>query len=102
MVGDYVLIDGKPRRVDAVHQKKVGWHSVHYKMEWARFGVIEPIKIDRNINEQIAPSFGLMWNDDDDDTYTLYCEGEHRIRYVHELQDYIRLITGNEIELNFE
>lgn len=44
-VGDYVLCDGTPRRIDAVHQKKVGWHARHDKLSWTRIDHVEPVTV---------------------------------------------------------
>ena len=51
-VGDIVLIDGKPTRIDAVHLRKVGWHSRKDKLAWTRIGLVRPIPLTSEILEQ--------------------------------------------------
>lgn len=52
-VGDVVLIGGKPTRIDAVHQKKVGWHSRPDKLTWTRIDQVEPLPVSADL---------LRWN----------------------------------------
>ena len=52
-VGDIVLIDGKPTRIDAVHQKKVGWHARQDKLTWTRIDRVEPMPVSADL---------LRWN----------------------------------------
>ena len=44
-IGDYVLIDGKVRRVEAITKKKIGYHLRDY----ARLRDVEPIEINEYI-----------------------------------------------------
>ena len=47
MIGDWVLIkpEMKPIKVAAVHQKKIGYHVRADKLNWVRFGLLEPISL---------------------------------------------------------
>ena len=47
MIGDLVLIKSemKPIKVAAVHQKKIGYHVRADKLNWVRFGLLEPIPL---------------------------------------------------------
>ena len=47
MIGDLVLIkpEMKPIKVAAVHQKKIGYHVRADKLNWVRFGLLEPIPL---------------------------------------------------------
>lgn len=44
-VGDWVVIDGTPRRIDAVHQKKVGWHARQDKLNWTHIDRVQPVGV---------------------------------------------------------
>ena len=47
MIGDLVLIkpEMKPIKVAAVHQKKIGYHVRSDKLNWIRFGLLDPIPL---------------------------------------------------------
>lgn len=46
MIGDYVLIQGKPRRVESITKKKVGYHvTPNDQLSYARLCEISPIEI---------------------------------------------------------
>ena len=47
MIGDLVLIkpEMKPIKIAAVHQKKIGYHVRADKLNWVRFGLLEPIPL---------------------------------------------------------
>lgn len=48
-IGDYVLIDGKPRRVESITKKKVGYHinpQTDKRLYYARLHDVEPLPFD--------------------------------------------------------
>ena len=48
MIGDYVLVDGKPRRVESITKKKIGYHinpQTDKRLHYARLHDIEPIPL---------------------------------------------------------
>lgn len=48
-IGDYVLIDGKPRRVESITKKKVGYHinpQTDKRLYYARLYDVEPLPFD--------------------------------------------------------
>ena len=48
MIGDYVLVDGKPRRVESITKKKIGYHinpQTDKRLYYARLHDVEPIVI---------------------------------------------------------
>lgn len=48
MIGDYVLVDGKPRRVESITKKKIGYHinpQTDKRLHYARVHDIEPIPL---------------------------------------------------------
>lgn len=51
-VGDMVLIDGKLTKIDAVHLRKVGWHSRKDKLAWTRIGLVQPIPLASDLLER--------------------------------------------------
>lgn len=48
MIGDWVLVDGTPRKVEAITKKKIGYHRKENepRLYYARLHDIEPIPID--------------------------------------------------------
>ena len=47
-IGDYVLVDGKIRRVESITKKKIGYHiSPTDQLHYARLCEVFPIKIDK-------------------------------------------------------
>lgn len=53
-VGDIVLIDGKPTRIDAVHQRKVGWHSRKDCLTWAWADRVKPMPVTAELLRRYA------------------------------------------------
>ena len=45
MIGDWLLADGKPIQVAAIHLKKVGYHERHDRLTWVRLDRLDYIKI---------------------------------------------------------
>lgn len=47
MIGDFVLIDGTPRKVEAITKKKIGYHREENepRLYYARLHDVEPIEI---------------------------------------------------------
>lgn len=48
MIGDYILVDGKPRRVESITKKKIGYHinpQTDKRLHYARLHDIEPIPL---------------------------------------------------------
>lgn len=49
-IGDYVLVEGKPRRVEAITKKKIGYHTDNkYRLHYAKLHQIEPIEITKEL-----------------------------------------------------
>ena len=49
MLGDYVLVSGIPRKVEAITKKKIGYHinpQADNRLYYARLHDVEPIEID--------------------------------------------------------
>lgn len=48
MIGDFVLVDGTPRKVEAITKKKIGYHRKENEqgLNYARLYDIEPIPLD--------------------------------------------------------
>lgn len=125
-IGDWVLIKSlfggyhtTPIKIAAVHQKKVGYHKVPDKLNWARFGLLEPIPLTSEILEKNgfthcltapcgyyhAPAYEIshilfhISEDTYEDTYHTVVFTDHNdnnfvlfnLCYVHELQHALRL-----------
>lgn len=58
MVGDFVLLNGKPIKVSAVHNRKIGYHVSKAKMVFVFENAIQPIWITQELLEKNG--FNLM------------------------------------------
>ena len=61
MIGDYLLADGKVIQVAAIHQKKVGYHNLPYKLTWVRLDLLDYIKI----TTETLTAFGFVKTEPD-------------------------------------
>lgn len=55
MIGDYVLVDGKPRRVESITKKKIGYHinaQTDKRLHYVRLRYVEPIEITKELLEK--------------------------------------------------
>lgn len=116
MIGDYVSVEPSGQRIciAAIHNGKVGYHSVAHRLEWVRIGLLRPIPLTAEILEKNgwkwhvadAKFFSETWvgslllrkqgeafrilavsdYDDEDTNNTPFT-----IRYVHELQQLLRI-----------
>lgn len=49
---DFVLANGKPMQVKAIHKGKLGFHYVQCKLTWHRVGELKPIPLNDDILEK--------------------------------------------------
>ena len=51
MIGDWVLVDGTPRKVEAITKKKIGYHRKENepRLYYARLRDVEPIEINEYV-----------------------------------------------------
>lgn len=45
MIGDWIMVEGNPVQVAAIHQKKLGYHKREGKLDWVRLDQVLPIPI---------------------------------------------------------
>lgn len=45
MIGDWIMVEGKPVQVAAVHQKKIGYHKWEGRLNWVRLDQITHIPL---------------------------------------------------------
>lgn len=114
-IGDYVL--AKPSmmliKVAAVHNKKVGYHAVTNRLNWVRMDLLEPIPLTREILEMNGFTENYSY---DDLSYIQSCSAitgthingengemeEMYFKYVHEVQNALRICGLNELADNFK
>lgn len=102
MIGDYVLVKGTPRKVEAITKKKIGYHinpQTDNRMYYARLHEIEPITAEYVDFIEFENIFGKI-------TFTTTTADailRNNVKYggcVHRLQNILRV---NECEeLNFK
>ena len=45
MIGDWIMVEGKPVQIAAIHQKKVGYHKWEGRLSWIRLDQIQHIPL---------------------------------------------------------
>lgn len=56
MIGDWVLVSGTPRRVEAITKKKIGYHinpHTDNRLYYARLHDVEPIKVTHALLQKV-------------------------------------------------
>lgn len=114
MLGDYVLVNGIPRKVEAITKKKIGYHTMpqEKRLYYARLRELEPIEVTREllgrlnipVEEPIDdahPRFRIEVIDDGsgDDIFCIGLQNMHEddydvvfdVCYLHQLQQACRL-----------
>lgn len=128
MIGDYLQVEpsGMAIKVEAIHNKKVGYHTCIHKLDWVRLGLLRPIPITPEIlkkNGFVLKPDGWLWCEyaeieDKNYIFIQFRKGCEEVRlvelnfvnrvlaryeqmhYVHELQHALRLCgIEKEIEL---
>ena len=78
-IGDFVLVDGTPRKVEAITKKKIGYHRKENepRLYYARLRDVEPISID----EELVLKIGFTKRDASDlkDDYYIHAIYDIRI-----------------------
>lgn len=119
MIGDIVLNNGTPRKVQQLTKRKIGYHIgiMDCNMHYVRLHDIEPIRITNEILEK--NDFVLKevlhqyrWSVLYDNIhimskikfeYEVMVNGfPHKIEYVHELQHILHFIGYNNLAENFK
>ena len=56
MICDYVFVEPSGQRIciAAIHNGKVGYHSVEYRLEWVRMGCLRPIPLTEELCVKIG------------------------------------------------
>lgn len=79
MIGDWVLVDGTPRKVEAITKKKIGYHRKENepRLYYARLHDVEPIPLD----EKLVLKLGFTKRDVSDlmDDYYIHAMYDIRI-----------------------
>lgn len=119
MIGDVVSVvpSGQHIRIAAIHNGKVGYHSVEYRLEWVRISLIRPIPLtteilNRNDFDSDKDEKGFVYNEgktfiavsfdpnyisvdyncmDEDGASSLFMKRDGGELYVHDLQHFWRM-----------
>lgn len=78
MIGDWVLVDGTPRKVEAITKKKIGYHRKENepRLYYARLHDVEPIPLD----EKLVLKLGFTKRDVSDLIEDYYIHAMYDIR----------------------
>ena len=82
MIGDFVLVEGTPRKVEAITKKKIGYHRKENEqgLNYARLHDIEPIPLD----EELVLKLGFTKRDFSDFMDEYYIHAMYDIRIGEE------------------
>lgn len=71
MIGDWVLVDGTPRKVEAITKKKIGYHRKENepRLYYAKLRDVEPIELTKELLWEIG-----FWKEPNNDK-TFSCAG---------------------------
>lgn len=116
MLGDYVLVNGIPRRVEAITKKKIGYHiepQRDKRLYYARFREVKPIEVTRELLGRLGipveepiddaqPRFRIEVIDDGsgDDIFCIGLQNVHEddydvvfdVCYLHQLQRAFKIL----------
>lgn len=55
MIGDFVLVDGTPRKVEAITKKKIGYHRKENepRLYYAKLRDVEPIRVTHSLLQNV-------------------------------------------------
>lgn len=114
-LGNYVRYKDNIIKIDAIHLRKVGFHSRNDKLAWVRIGCIEPIRITKvfmDKNFEFNKDYYIKYFADTDihlpyilnlsnnntwnmilmdDSLTIEDDPIIHIKYVHQLQNILKL-----------
>ena len=45
MIGDWIMVEGRPIQIAAIHQKKVGYHKWEGRLNWVRLDQVQHIPL---------------------------------------------------------
>ena len=102
MIGDYVLVNGVPRKVEAVTKKKIGYHihpQTDNRMYYARLHEIDPITAEHVDLIEFESIFGKIAITTEDAIL------RNNVKYggcVHRLQNIWRVNEGGELKFKWK
>ena len=87
MIGDYVLVDGAPRRVESITKKKIGYHfnpQTARRLHYAKLHDVEPIEITKELLKENGFIDNLCYLDYhlDEQSRIQYYRHEHRLSKI--------------------
>lgn len=115
MLGDYVLVNGIPRKVEAITKKKIGYYTrpQEKRLYYARLRELEPIEVTRELLGRLSipveepiddaqPRFRIEVIDDGsgDDIFCIGLQNVHEddydvvfdVCYLHQLQRAFKIL----------
>ena len=115
MLGDYILVNGIPRKVEAITKKKIGYHTrpQEKRLYYARLRELEPIEVTRELLGRLGilveepiddaqPRFRIEVIDDGsgDDIFCIGLQNVHEddydvvfdVCYLHQLQRAFKIL----------
>lgn len=114
-LGNYVRYKDNIIKIDAIHSKKIGFHSRNDRLSWVRIGCIEPIRVtkifmDKNFEfnkddyikyfADVIDIHPYILNLSDNTTWNILFKDDSliieddpiiHIKYVHQLQNILKL-----------
>ena len=93
-IGDFVLIDGTPRKVEAITKKKIGYHRKENepRLYYARLRDVEPIEI----NDYVLRTSGFCVSETDKRFYANFDNNEMKVEvFLFKTENISQVIITN-------
>lgn len=93
-IGDFVLVDGTPRKVEAITKKKIGYHRKENepRLYYARLHDVEPIEI----NDYVLRTSGFCVSETDKRFYANFDNNEMKVEvFLFKTENISQVIITN-------
>lgn len=93
-IGDFVLVDGTPRKVEAITKKKIGYHRKEHepRLYYARLHDVEPIEI----NDYVLRTSGFCVSETDKRFYANFDNNEMKVEvFLFKTENISQVIITN-------
>ena len=108
-IGNYVDVkDVGIVKVNGVTQHKIGWCPAPGRERYARAREVEPVELSSEVMKSVSlPTeiFGKIETIEQDELFHKFkviIDNKFVIRYLHDFQNVIFLLTGKELSVNFK
>lgn len=107
-LGNYVMVDGEIVKVNGITQHKIGFAPHAYGERYARSHDVEPVELSSDVMKSVSlPTeiFGSIETIEQDELFRKFkviIDNKFVVRYLHDFQNVIFMLTGKELSVNFK